>query len=308
MPDSPITATPYDVLRVPSTSTEDQLKAAYRKRLRETHPDTGGDAASFTAVQAAWEIIGTPEARAIYDRGHSRAAEPGFSWAPRAAPRGDARPRARSHGHPGGWRRERYLVLMREWVGRGESLDDPYDPVLVRSAPRQLRHILADALAEESTARTLSELGIGYTVWHDVSTGPPEEKIDHIVLGPTGLFAMLSEDYGAPAHVRRGELVEPEAPDARPFRDLGLRAKVIARAAQVRFSALVIVLPDDQLSDERLTDGLQVLGSIRGASTVVVKRSRLAGLMREGLPGARIVGGTELFDVRTRLQNAITFV
>jgi hypothetical protein len=108
--------------------------------------------------------------------------------------------------------------------------------------------------------------------------------------------------------VRRGELVEPEAPDARPFRDLGLRAKVIARAAQVRFSALVIVLPDDQLSDERLTDGLQVLGSIRGASTVVVKRSRLAGLMREGLPGARIVGGTELFDVRTRLQNAITFV
>ncbi len=308
MPDSPITATPYEVLRVPATATDDELKVAYRKRLRETHPDTGGDAASFNAVQTAWETIGTAPARAIYDRGHgggmsSAAIDTGFSWAPRSTPRADTRPRARSYGHPGGWRRERYLVLMREWVGRGETLDDPYNPTLVRSAPRELRHILADALAEESTARTLADLGIGYTVWHDVSTGSPEAKIDHIVLGPTGLFAMLSEDYGSPARVRRGELVEPDAPDARPLHELGLRAKVIARAARVRFSALVIVLPDEQISED-----LQVLGSIRGAATVVVNQSRLASLLREGLPGARIVGGTELFDVRTRLQNAITFV
>jgi hypothetical protein len=308
MPDSPITATPYEVLRVAAAATDDELKAAYRKRLRETHPDTGGDAASFNAVQSAWEILGTPASRSIYDRGHSGgpaagAGDAGFTWAPRSSPRADTRPRARSYGHPGGWRRERYLVLMREWVGRGERLDDPYNPALVRSAPRGLRHILADALAEESTARTLADLGIGYTVWHDVSTGSPEEKIDHIVLGPTGLFAMLSEDYGSPARVRRGELLEPDAPDARPFHDLGLRAKVIARAARVRFSALVIVLPDEQISED-----LQVVGSIRGAATVVVNQSRLASLLREGLPGARVVGGTELFDVRTRLQNAITFV
>jgi hypothetical protein len=308
MPDSPITATPYEVLRVAATATDDELKQAYRKRLRETHPDTGGDAASFNAVQSAWETVGTPASRAIYDRGHgggtpSGPSETGHSWAPRSAPRADTRPRARSYGHPGGWRRERYLELMREWVGRGETLDDPYNPTLVRSAPRPLRHILADALAEESTARTLADLGIGYTVWHDVSTGQPEQKIDHIVLGPTGLFAMLSEDYGSPARVRRGELVEPDAADARPFRDLGLRAKVIARSARVRFSALVIVLPDEQISED-----LQVVGSIRGAATVVVNQSRLASLMREGLPGTRIVGGTELFDVRTRLQNAITFV
>jgi len=31
-------------------------------------------------------------------------------------------------------------------------------------------------------------------------------------------------------------------------------------------------------------------------------------LLREGLPGARTIGGTELFDVRTRLQSAIRFV
>jgi hypothetical protein len=180
---------------------------------------------------------------------------------------------------------------------------DPYDPALVRSAPRELRHILADALAEESTARTLADLGIGYTVWHDVSTGRPEDKLDHVVLGPTGLFAMLSEDYGSPIRVKKAEIVTPDHPDERPMHDLGQRAKVIARAARVKFSALVIVVPDDELAED-----LVVLGSIRGAATAIVRESRLPGLMRDGIPGAREVGGTELFDVRTRLQSAIRFV
>lgn len=304
MPDSPLAATPYEVLGVPADASHEELRSAYRRRLRETHPDTGGDAASFTAVQVAWSRIGTPDDRATYDGSHLRHADHAFIWAPQDRSRTtDTRPRARSHGHPGGWRRERYLLLMREWIGRGEELTDPYDPALVRSAPRELRHILADALAEESTARTLADLGIGFTVWHDVSTGHPEEKLDHVVLGPTGLFAMLSEDYGAPLRVKKSELVAPDNPDGRPMRDLGHRAKIIARAARVRFSALVIVVPDDELSEDFL-----VLGSIRGATTVVTRESRLSALMREGVPGARIVGGTELFDLRTRLQSAIRFV
>jgi hypothetical protein len=161
----------------------------------------------------------------------------------------------------------------------------------------------SDALAEEATARTLSELGIGYTVWHDVNTGSPEQKLDHVVLGPTGLFAMLSEDYGAPVRIRKAELITPDAADERPMHDLGLRAKVIARSARVKFTALVIVLPDDELAEN-----LVVLGSIRGATTAAVRQSRLSTLMRDGIPGARVVGGTELFDLRTRLQSAIRFV
>jgi len=192
---------------------------------------------------------------------------------------------------------------MREWMGRGENPPDPYDAALVKSAPRELRQILADALAEESTARALSELGIGYTIWHDVSTGAPEQKIDHVVLGPSGLFAILSEDYGTEVGIRRGELVVPELTDARPFHDLGLRAKVIARGVRVKFSGLIIVIPDDQFVED-----FTVLGTVRAATTAIVTRSRLPGLLRDGLPGARIVGGTELFDVRTRLQGGIRFV
>jgi curved DNA-binding protein CbpA len=57
----------YEVLGVASTATEDELRRAYRRALRRTHPDTGGEAVEFHAVQAAWEVLGTPEDRARYD-------------------------------------------------------------------------------------------------------------------------------------------------------------------------------------------------------------------------------------------------
>lgn len=37
--------------------TPDELKAAYRQRVRETHPDVGGSAEEFRKVQAAWEAL-----------------------------------------------------------------------------------------------------------------------------------------------------------------------------------------------------------------------------------------------------------
>ena len=313
MPDSPIAATPYEILGVSPSVSNDDLRAAYRRLLRETHPDTGGSTARFIAVQNAWSRIGTPDDRAAYDRvggshysgtGASSASGSSASWAPQSRPTTqDTRPRARSYGHPGGWRRERYLTLVREWVGRGETIDNPYDPALVRSAPKALRHILADALAEEATARVLSNLGIGFTIWHDVDTGLPENKIDHIVLGPTGLLAILSEDYGEPVRIRKGDLFGEALDNRKPLHELASSAKVISRLAKVKFSALVIIVPDDQL-DEPLT----VLGSIRGAATVVVRQSVLPALLRDGVASARLLGGNELFDVRTRLQGAIRFV
>lgn len=313
MPESPLTPSPYDVLGVPATATSHELRKAYRRMLRESHPDTGGTEARFHAVQHAWELVGTAASRAAYDRGHT-AAQPGASWVP-APPRArkDSRPTARSYGHPGGWRRERYLTLVREWAGRGTEIADPYDAALVRSAPRELRHMLADALAEEATASTLATLGIGYTLWHDVATDVRTSnprftggisKIDHVVLGPTGLFAVLSEDWGGPVKARKGDLVgEVLMPGERPMHELSLEAKWVARAARVKFTGLVIVVPDDATDES-----LMLLGKMRGVPSVVVQRSRLLDLLRNGLPGMGQIGGTELFDVRTRLQAAIRFV
>jgi len=318
VPDSPLATSPYQVLGVPATASDDELRRAYRRRLRETHPDTGGAAADFIRVQRAWELIGTPDARAAYDRGVRPSGAPTASWAPAPPPRrADSRPVARSHGHPGGWYREQYLTLLHEWVGRGVDVPDPYDPSLLRSAPREIRHLLASAVAEEATARTLSTLGIGFTVWHDVRTdardlgvggldAPPQGaggKLDHIVLGPTGLWGLLSEDWGEPVKVKRGEVIgEALEPGERPVHELATRARHFARAAKVKFSALAIVVPDGASPE-----GVMPLGSVRGAQTLLVQRPRLADLIRTGIPGVG-VGGTDLFEVRTRVQAAARFV
>ena len=305
--DSPLSASAYEVLAVEPGVDHETLRKAYRLRLRQTHPDTGGDAAVFVQVQRAWELVGTPEARAAYDRGHGFGDEPAPEWSgwrPPAA-RTDTRPRARSYGHPGGWRRERYLDLVREWVGRGVAIDDPYDPALVRSAPHHLRRLLADALAEEATARVVADLGMGYTVWHDVLAAgrdaDPDAKIDHIVLGPSGLYGILSEDFGGPVRLRRGEFVGDGVPGA-PIAELLASMRSIARAAGVRFSGAIVVLPD-----EDVLEPIDEIGKVRGVRVAIVSRSALATVLRRGVTGARDVGGNEVFDVRTRLQQTVRF-
>lgn len=303
MSSSPLSASAYEILGVAADASTDELRRAYRQRLREAHPDTGGNAAVFIRVQEAWALVGDPDARAAYDRSTGLGAPAASISVTRDRP-ASTRPRARSSGQPGGWRRERYLTLAREWAGRGVQLDDPYAAAFVRSAPRELRRMLADALAEEETARIIAPLGMGYTVWHDVATNPadPEAKLDHVLLGPSGLYGILSEDYGAPVAVRRGELIG-DAVEGHPVAALVSRTRSVARAARVRFTGAIVVLPDDDVPD-----AVTSLGTIRGLPVAVVSRSALASVLRSGIPGSRPLGGTELFDVRTRLQHSIRFV
>jgi hypothetical protein len=316
MHESPVSATAYEVLGVSPTATDADLRRAYRRLARETHPDLGGSAERFNAVQLAWERVGTPGNRAAYDRGRGSAepSEPATrTWSGSAAgfSRADSRPRARSHGHPGGLARERFLKGMREWAGRGAALPDPYDPALVRSAPLEIRHALADALAEEATAGDLASLGIGFTLWHDVAAGRyVDQKIDHVVLGPSGLFALASEDWGVPVRIRRGDVVpaDPAEPGAlplapsEPLHELASLARGLGKATRTRFSAAVLVLPDAALEDS-----MSLAGKSHGIPLVVVRRSRLLPLLRSGLPEAARAAGTDLFEVRTRLQSGITF-
>jgi hypothetical protein len=309
MPDGPLAASPYAVLGVPENASESVLRRAYRRKLRETHPDTGGDATQFRRVQHAWQQVGTADARAAYDSGRSRVgnAEP-RTWAPAPPPArpSASRPQARTQGHPGGWYREQYLELLTEWVGRGADIPNPYEPSLVRSAPREVQHLLASAIAEEDTAVVLAELGIAFTVWHDVQSDSSRGawgKIDHIVLGPTGLWGMLSEDWGGEVSARRGEVIGAGLDrDERPMHELARRARAFEKVAKVRFAALAIVVADDTSPEDVIE-----LGSIRGATTYLVQRSRLANLVGQRASGLAF-GGTDLFEVRTRVQSAARFV
>ena len=50
-------ASPYDILRVDTAADEDEIKQAYRDRVKETHPDLGGSEEAFKRVERAYEQL-----------------------------------------------------------------------------------------------------------------------------------------------------------------------------------------------------------------------------------------------------------
>lgn len=62
-------ADPYAVLGVTRLASDAEIHAAYRYAVRRTHPDAGGDAAAFEAVQEAFETLRDPKRRAAWDPG-----------------------------------------------------------------------------------------------------------------------------------------------------------------------------------------------------------------------------------------------
>ena len=60
---------PYEVLWRLRAAGAWQIKAAFRKRSKATHPDHGGSSEEFAAVVEAYDILRDPEKRAAYDRG-----------------------------------------------------------------------------------------------------------------------------------------------------------------------------------------------------------------------------------------------
>ena len=78
---SPSDPTLYEVLGLAPAASAAEIKAAYRKAARETHPDHGGDGERFHRVANAYRVLSDPAEKAAYDRqlggaGGSRAGAP----------------------------------------------------------------------------------------------------------------------------------------------------------------------------------------------------------------------------------------
>ncbi|MGC6482788.1 MAG: J domain-containing protein [Synechococcus sp.] len=59
---------PYAELGVTAQATQAELKAAYRRLVKQHHPDAGGDPERILALNAAWELLGDAEQRRQFDR------------------------------------------------------------------------------------------------------------------------------------------------------------------------------------------------------------------------------------------------
>ena len=133
---------PYRVLGLGPSASHGEIKAAYRRLVKEHHPDAGGDEERILALNAAWELLGDAERRRAFDRDRSLASA------------GDGQEEARRRGA----RNARAAQAASRSNGRGACADDAlvqwlqavYGPIdrqlgqVINAFPAQLRALSAD--------------------------------------------------------------------------------------------------------------------------------------------------------------------
>jgi hypothetical protein len=66
----------YELFGVNSKAPSDEVRTAYKRLLRQTHPDTGGTSGLFILIEQAWAVLSDPAKRAAYDKERSGGLSP----------------------------------------------------------------------------------------------------------------------------------------------------------------------------------------------------------------------------------------
>lgn len=171
---------PYTVLEVSSHASAAEIKAAYRRLVKQHHPDAGGDDQQMLALNAAWEVLGDQERRRNFDR--TRTSRPAASRAPDLCRARSAHDRAVAADDAlVEWLRRVYAPIDRmlgevinPFPGQFKALSaDPYDDALMEvfcnyleTSSRKMERVktLFQSLPTPASAR-----GFGLSVYHCLS-------------------------------------------------------------------------------------------------------------------------------------------
>ena len=72
----------YEILGVPKTATQEEIRKAYRKLVKIKHPDKGGNEQEFQELQTAYDILSDENKRKVYDEYGEEGIKEGISNAP----------------------------------------------------------------------------------------------------------------------------------------------------------------------------------------------------------------------------------
>ncbi len=229
--------------RLAPTASQDELRRAFRRALRASYPRHRPATSAVRPPLPAgpWEQVGVPASQICVRRG------------PRPSPRARRRsrdggrhrirqgpPKARAYGHPGGRWREQYLGMIHRWAGpRAFELEKPYDPALVRSAPRE-----DPPHARRPRSRRRSDRAHCRAARHQLDhparrhlPEPPGRKVDHVDAGARPeLFAFMSGGLqGGPVRARKGELIGEAVAGERPCASSPSGVRALTAPPRCRF-------------------------------------------------------------------------
>lgn len=116
----------YKTLQVDPEADDEVIVAAYRRLARKYHPDTAANdeaVARMATINAAWDLIGTPDKRAAYDR--DRAMRAGAPSPERSAPAPET---AKPSTGPATAPRPAPETVSRDWTSGRSTMGGGYDP------------------------------------------------------------------------------------------------------------------------------------------------------------------------------------
>lgn len=117
------------------------------------------------------------------------------------------------------------------------------------------------AKGEETVAKVLSAIGPSWTLLHDVPVGERGANIDHVLIGPPGVFTVNSKWHEGKSvwvggnTVKIGGYAQPYVPKARHEAQRASRLLSMAFGAHVPVTGIVAVLAQSWTIREQPRDG-----------------------------------------------------